>query len=236
MNPIPQTASELFKNAQALAHLSVGELAVQLHIPLPQDTRSSKGWVGQLLEIALGTTSGNKPLPDFAHLGIELKTIPINANGRPLESTFICSAPLTQRLGQTWHESNVYQKLKHILWIPIITVPKTQPLAERKIGQAILWQPNPDEEHVLQTDWEELMEMISLGQLQQITANHGSCLQLRPKAAHSRVLCKGIGENGEPILTLPRGFYLRANFTQGILSANPSATPYPLIYSRPVIQ
>jgi DNA mismatch repair protein MutH len=213
----PKTTDELLTRAQGLAYLSLGELAAQLHIPIPHDTRRSKGWIGQLLEIVLGTTSGNKPQPDFEHLGIELKTIPISPNGRPLESTFICSAPLIQTLGQTWHESPVYQKLKKILWIPIITTPKTQPLAERKIGLGVLWQPNTEEEHVLQTDWEELMEMISLGQLQQITANHGTYLQLRPKGAHSRALCKGIGEWGETIQTLPRGFYLRANFTQNIL-------------------
>lgn len=212
-----QTTDELLDKARKLAHISVGELAKQWQIPIPNDTRSSKGWMGQLLELVLGTTSGNKPQPDFEHLGIELKTIPINAKGQPLESTFICSTPLTQTLGQTWRESSVYQKLKKILWIPIMAVDKTTPFSERKLGQAVLWEPNEAQEHVLQTDWEELMEMISLGQLANITADHGTYLQLRPKAAHAKVLCKGIGENGEPILTLPRGFYLRASFTKKIL-------------------
>ncbi len=213
------TQAELLAKACALNLMSVGELAKQWQIPIPNDTRTSKGWMGQLLELVLGTTSGNKPQPDFEHLGIELKTIPITPKGRPLESTFICSAPLTQTLGQTWHESLLYQKLKKILWIPIITSAKTQALRDRRIGQAVLWEPSAEQEQVLQTDWEELMEMISLGQLAKITAEHGSYLQLRPKAAHARVLSKGIGENGEPILTLPRGFYLRANFTEKLLRA-----------------
>lgn len=213
----PETLAELLARAQLLAHLSVGELAAQLHQSLPHDQRQSKGRLGELLEIALGANSGNKPQPDFMHLGVELKTIPITPTGRPRESTFICSAPLTQTLGQLWHDSAVYQKLKQILWIPIITDAKTQPIADRKIGLAVLWQPNPAQAQALQTDWEEIMEMISLGQLANITAYHGTYLQLRPKAAHAQVLCKAIGEQGEPILTLPRGFYLRANFTAEIL-------------------
>lgn len=215
-----QTADELLARAKSLAHISVGELAQQCQWPIPQDTRSSKGWMGQLLEVVLGATSGNKPQPDFEHLGIELKTIPLTPKGRPLESTFICSTPLTQTLGQSWHESSVYQKLKKILWIPIITQPKTQALHERTIGHAVLWQPSLEQEQVLESDWEELMEMVSIGQLAKITANHGTYLQIRPKAAHARSLCKGIGEQGEPILTLPRGFYLRAHFTQQILTGS----------------
>ena len=48
--------------------------------------------------------------------------------------------------------------------------------------------------------------MIVLGQVERITARHGEVLQLRPKAANSKALTEAIGAQGEPILTLPRGF------------------------------
>jgi hypothetical protein len=57
------------------------------------------------------------------------------------------------------------------------------------------------------------MDMIVLGQVERITARHGEVLQLRPKAANSKALTEAIGAQGEPILTLPRGFYLKKNFT-----------------------
>lgn len=53
------------------------------------------------------------------------------------------------------------------------------------------------------------MDMIVLGQVERITARHGEVLQLRPKAANARALTEAIGARGEPILTLPRGFYLK---------------------------
>ncbi|MDI8106950.1 hypothetical protein MJN85_30220, partial [Salmonella enterica subsp. enterica serovar Anatum] len=41
-----------------------------------------------------------------------------------------------------------------------------------------------EEDRQLRLDWEELMDMIVLGQVERITARHGEVLQLRPKAAN----------------------------------------------------
>lgn len=81
----------------------------------------------------------------------------------------------------------------------------------------MLWSPNEEEDNQLRLDWEELMDMIVLGHVEHITARHGEVLQLRPKAANAKALTEAIGANGEPILTLPRGFYLKKNFTRALL-------------------
>ncbi len=82
----------------------------------------------------------------------------------------------------------------------------------------MLWSPTAQEEDMLRQDWEELMDMIVLGQVERITARHGAWLQIRPKAANSRALTEGIGEQGQPIMTLPRGFYLKKSFTAPLLA------------------
>lgn len=213
---IPKTTEELLSRAQAIAGLSFGELAAQLGIPVPPDLKRDKGWVGMLLETALGATAGSKAEQDFRHLGIELKTIPINAQGYPLETTFVSLAPLIQNSGVNWQNSHVRHKLSRVLWIPI-EGSRSIPLAERHIGAPILWQPSEQQERLLQRDWEELMDYIVLGQLDKINARLGEVLQLRPKGANSKSLTKGIGKNGEIIDTLPLGFYLRKAFTHEIL-------------------
>ena len=213
---IPKTTEELLSRAQAIAGLSFGELAAQLSIPVPPDLKRDKGWVGMLLETALGATAGSKAEQDFRHLGIELKTIPINAQGYPLETTFVSLAPLIQNSGVNWQNSHVRHKLSRVLWIPI-EGSRSIPLAERRIGTPILWQPSEQQERQLQRDWEELMDYIALGQLDKINARLGEVLQLRPKGANSKSLTKGIGKNGEIIDTLPLGFYLRKAFTHEIL-------------------
>jgi len=86
------------------------------------------------------------------------------------------------------------------------------------VGSPLLWSPSEEEEHQLRMDWEELMDLIVLGRVESITARHGEVLQLRPKAANSKALTEAIGTEGQRILTLPRGFYLKKNFTRALLA------------------
>ncbi|WP_118803331.1 DNA mismatch repair endonuclease MutH [Haemophilus haemolyticus] len=215
---IPQTLEQLLSQAQSIAGLTFGELADELHIPVPPDLKRDKGWVGMLLECALGATAGSKAEQDFSHLGVELKTLPINAEGYPLETTFVSLAPLVQNSGVKWENSHVRHKLSCVLWMPI-EGSRHIPLRERHIGAPILWKPTAEQERQLKQDWEELMDLIVLGKLDQITARIGEVMQLRPKGANSRAVTKGIGKNGEIIDTLPLGFYLRKEFTAQILKA-----------------
>ncbi|MDQ6575223.1 MAG: DNA mismatch repair endonuclease MutH, partial [Haemophilus haemolyticus] len=212
---IPQTLEQLLSQAQSIAGLTFGELADELNIPIPPDLKRDKGWVGTLLERALGATAGSKAEQDFSHLGVELKTLPINAEGYPLETTFVSLAPLVQNSGVKWENSHVRHKLSCVLWMPI-EGSRHIPLRERHIGAPILWKPTAEQERQLKQDWEELMDLIVLGKLDQITARIGEVMQLRPKGANSRSITKGIGRNGEVIETLPLGFYLRKAFTAGI--------------------
>lgn len=215
---IPQTLEQLLSQAQSIAGLTFGELADELHIPVPPDLKRDKGWVGMLLERALGATAGSKAEQDFSHLGVELKTLPINAEGYPLETTFVSLAPLVQNSGVKWENSHVRHKLSCVLWMPI-EGSRHIPLGERHIGAPILWKPTAEQERQLKQDWEELMDLIVLGKLDQITARIGEVMQLRPKGANSHAVTKGIGKNGEIIETLPLGFYLRKEFTAQILKA-----------------
>ena len=213
---LPTSAAALLANANGLAGFRVGEIAEMLQIPVPKDLKRDKGWVGQLIETALGANAGSKAEQDFVHLGIELKTIPINVQGEPLETTFVSLAPLIQNNGITWQSSHVRHKLQKVLWIPV-EGSRDIPLAERHIGQPILWQPSSEQEQQLQQDWEELMELIVLGQLHKINATLGEVLQLRPKGRNSKALANAINEQGQPIQSLPLGFYLRKQFTRQIL-------------------
>ncbi|EGT4370956.1 DNA mismatch repair endonuclease MutH [Cronobacter malonaticus] len=213
----PVDEAQLLHQAQQLAGMTLGELATLAGLETPADLRRDKGWIGVLLERWLGASAGSKPEQDFAALGVELKTIPIDSQGRPLETTFVCVAPLTGNTGVTWETSHVRHKLKRVLWVPV-EGEREIPLAERRVGAPLLWSPSPQEDDQLRRDWEELMDLIVLGQVERITARHGEVLQLRPKAANSKALTPAFGTHGEPIMTLPRGFYLKKNFTAALLA------------------
>lgn len=215
----PQDEKTLLARAQSLAGYSLGELATHASLAIPPDLKREKGWVGMLLEVYLGAMAGSKPEQDFADIGIELKTIPIDSAGKPLETTFVCVAPLTGNSGVTWESSHVRHKLARVLWIPV-EGERQIPLAERRIGAPLIWSPSAEEEHQLRQVWEELMDLIVLGKVETITARHGEVLQLRPKGANSKALTEAVGEFGQPIMTLPRGFYLKKSFTGPLLARN----------------
>lgn len=219
LNEIAAAQDSLLMKSRALAGFSLGELATQLQLKVPANLKKEKGWVGMLIETALGATAGSKPQQDFPELGIELKTIPLSYDNLPLETTYVCYAPLMGNHGVTWETSNVRNKLQKVLWLPI-QGEREIPLSERLIGSAILWQPTQDQDLRMKQDWEELMDMICLGHVEQITASIGEVIQLRPKAANGRALTSAIGEEGNLIKTRPRGFYLRKSFTAEILSTN----------------
>ena len=215
----PNSEEQLLDRARKLAGLTLKELATTFKQPLPKDTRHAKGWMGQLLETSLGATASSRAEPDFQLINVELKTLPLTPSGKPKESTYVCTVPLTQLHEQEWSTSWFKRKLQRVLWLPL-EADKRIPLAERHIGNAILWSPSETESLQLQQDWEELMELVCLGKLEQITSHMGHYLQIRPKGANAKALTTTLDEEGNTIQTLPRGFYLRPEFTQRIIQSN----------------
>ncbi|MCP4414182.1 MAG: DNA mismatch repair endonuclease MutH [Gammaproteobacteria bacterium] len=214
--PPPEDINQLIQRTRTIAGMNLSELAHFLNIKIPENLKREKGWVGQLVEKLLGATAGNKAEPDFTHLGVELKTIPVDSKGKPCESTYVCVVPLRDITGLHWENSVVKAKLNHVLWVPV-EADKTIPLANRRLGRGILWQADKNTESVLARDYNEFIDRIALGQVESIMADQGEILQIRPKAANASALTTGIGENGQTIQTLPRGFYLRPVFTKQIL-------------------
>jgi len=212
----PLSEEELKKHAQALAGMTLGEISSDYGISIPDNLTRNKGWVGLLLEHVLGASAGSRPEPDFPDLGIELKSLPISSQGKPLETTFVSVAPLTGLVGVTWETSYVRKKLTKVLWVPVLS-DKNIPLKERIVGTPFIWSPSKSEEHLLAMDWQELTDMIVLGDVENIQGKHGQVLQMRPKAANSKAKTSAFDKSGKPFMTLPRGFYLKIPFTQMLL-------------------
>ncbi|AUX42019.1 DNA mismatch repair protein [Sorangium cellulosum] len=219
----PRDEAELRGRAAALAGLTLADLARALGRAIPRGGARTKGAAGALVERALGATAGSTSRPDFPHLGIELKTIPVDAAGAPQESTFVCSISLSDADRAEWETSRARAKLAQVLWVPIVAA-QGRPSEERRLGTPLLWRPTRAQEHVLRADFDELMGLIGIGAIEGLTAHAGRWLQVRPKAASGQSRTLAFGRDGELIAALPRGFYLRPGFTGAILS-DPAALP-----------
>ena len=166
--------------------------------------------------MARGATAGSRAAPDFPELGIELKTLPVDLQRKPRESTWVCTASLDGSIASRWEESRVYRKLECVLWVPILPM-KGQPLAERRGAMPQLWRADVDEAMTLRGDWEELSALIREGRIDRLDARTGEAFHLRPKAAHSRELVPALDQEGNWTETNPRGFYLRRSFTTKLI-------------------
>lgn len=215
--PPPRDEAELLARAAALSGLGLAELAARFAAPVPPDLRRAKGFVGGLLERALGASAGSRAVPDFPELHVELKTLPVTRRGAPVESTFVCTIPLTEIGAVEWADSRVRRKLSRVLWVPV-EGERAIPVGERRIGQALLYELTAEDEAVLRADWEELAGYIGRGHVEELSGHLGKFLQIRPKAAHSRARRLGFDAEGAPFAALPRGFYLRASFTGALLA------------------
>jgi DNA mismatch repair protein MutH len=211
----PASLEELVERARRLGGVTLGDLADALEVDWPPSLGRHKGFIGNLLETALGSTGSVRPVPDFPELGVELKTIPVDHTGRPRESTWVCTAGGLAE--QTWSTSRVRHKLAHVLFVPIESADDMDDRA-RRAGAPQSFEPTEDEEAILRADWEDLSELIVQGLYDALSARRGHALQIRPKAARADVRRTRSAPDGERFETLPRGFYLRRSFTDEALS------------------
>jgi DNA mismatch repair protein MutH len=215
--PPPQSEAELLDRARRLGGQTLGRLAERARSTFGLHGRHTKGIAGQLVERELGSQAGSAAAPDFAALGIELKTIPLGPRGRPCESTFVATLSSAEPGALHWATSPVRAKLKRVLWIPVEGA-SAIPWADRRLGAPILWSPTPAQEAELRDDFELLAELVAEGFREQVSARLGRVLQLRPKGRDGRDLRWTVDRDGAPAREPGRAFYLRTAFTATILS------------------
>lgn len=206
----PRDLAELTERARALEGLRVDQLARRIDEGSVEVGLHTKGKLGELVERVLGATGGSTATHDFPELGVELKTIPVNAQLRPRESTYVCRISIAEAERAEWETSWVHRKLSHVLWVPIVDW--------HTVARPVFWRPSPEQERTLRLDFEELMGIIGAGHIEELTARDGEVLQVRPKAQHGRVRTTAWDRDGDPVATVPRGFYLRPRFTATILA------------------
>lgn len=213
----PRSEEELVDRAEDLACLTVGELADALRVALPGEPERHKGFLGTLLERALGATAENRAVPDFERLGVELKSVPVDGHGKPQESTFLTRVAWQELLDTAWTESGLHKKTRRLLFIPV-EADGRWPLSVRRIGRPLLWSPDPTTEGQLSEDYDRFALAVQAGAPESIEASWGTVVQMRPKAADSRRRSSYAVSTGDGRRLPPRGFYLRARFTRELFA------------------
>ncbi|MDZ4694284.1 MAG: MutH/Sau3AI family endonuclease [Deltaproteobacteria bacterium] len=214
----------LLEHATALVGARLADIADGLGLPVPAGGLRSKGWSGQIIERELGTTEesghGSARGPDFPELGIELKTVPVDQDGSPLESTAVCMIDPVVIAGESWESSTVRKKLQRILFVAL-EVPEVKgvpSVGDRTVTQVCLWSPSREEVGRLQADFEHIVrDYFRVGRGAELTGHVGAVLQVRPKAQNNRDMRAAYNAVGQRVALGKMGFYLRPAFVGAIL-------------------
>jgi DNA mismatch repair protein MutH len=207
----------LLAHARALVGVELGELAETLGLPVPVGRVRTKGWSGQVIEHELGVVVGGGRGPDFATLGIELKTVPVDATLAPRESTAVCQIDPIAIAGESWETSYVRQKLARVLFVAL---EEARAIGERRVAAVRLWSPSPDEERALREDFELIVRgYYRRGRGADLSGHIGAVLQVRPKGRDAADRRDAYDAEGRPVRIGKHGFYLRPGFVAAILRA-----------------
>jgi DNA mismatch repair protein MutH len=216
------TLEALLAHARALVGVELGELADGLGLPVPAGLVRTKGWSGQIIEHELGVAPGGARGPDFATLGVELKTVPVTPELVPLESTAVCQIDPVAIAAESWEGSYVRDKLARVLFVALEVPPRARSVGERRVAAVRLWSPDAEQERALRADFELFVRgFFRRGRADDITGHLGAALQVRPKGRNAADTRDGYDADGNPTRVGKSGFYLRPSFVAKILRTNP---------------
>lgn len=209
--------SRLLARARALIGVTLGALADEMGVPVPTVHARAKGWPGQLIERELGADDGGHGV-DFARLGVELKTVPVDPRGVPIESTWVCHVDPAIVGAESWRTSYARGKLGRVLFVTLELRSRQAPIEDRRVRAVVLWSPRPDEDAALEADFELFSrEFFRRGRAADLRGHHGQVMQVRPKGRNAADTRATFGPAGEAVRVGRMGFYLRPAFVGQIL-------------------
>jgi DNA mismatch repair protein MutH len=213
-----RTLEALLAHARALVGVELGELADGLGLPVPSGLVRTKGWSGQIIEHELGVAPGGTRGPDFASLGVELKTVPVTPALLPLESTAVCQIDPVAMAAESWEGSYVRAKLARVLFVALEVPAGARSVGERRVAAVRLWSPDAEQERLLRADFELFVRgFFRRGRTGDITGHLGAVLQVRPKGRNAADTRAGYDAEGHATRVGKSGFYLRPSFIASIL-------------------
>ena len=199
--------------------VELGELADGLGLPVPAGLVRTKGWSGQIIEHELGVAPGGARGPDFAALGVELKTVPVTPELVPLESTAVCQIDPVAIAAESWEGSYVRAKLARVLFVALEVPPGARSVGERRVAAVRLWSPDADAGARCCAPTSSCSCAGSSGAGARTTsrATSAPCCRSAPRAGTPPTRATATTPRATRRASGSRGFYLRPSFVAAIL-------------------
>lgn len=215
----PKTECELINRAFKLSGMRLIDF-FNLSTPfvdkfISNNVKKTNGFLGQLMEVYLGASAKNLPIPDFPNLNIELKILPLNKYMFPKHPIKICYTSFYPSVNNiVWDSSLVKLKLNKVLWIPFESDNSIH-ISKRRICHPFLFNLKKYEK-IIKQDYENIKELLILGKKEYISSDLGEYLNIKPISSNKK-LTNTIDHNGELVKTNFIGFYLNIKFLKRIM-------------------
>lgn len=194
-------------------------LADQYHVAVWKNGHKNKGWAGQVIERYLGLPQNSLQAPDFGTW--ELKVVPLrempDGTVRVKESMAITMLEPTEVLANRFADSHLYDKLRSMIVVARI-FESTEDNRSVLHSAAEFDLDNPAIYKQVQTDYDQIREVIWLRGVQSLTGDYGKYVQARTKG-------RGHGSTSH-------AFYARPLFVAHILNLHKLALQRMVSYER----
>lgn len=153
---------------------------------------------------------------EFARFGIEIKTVPVGAQGKIIEAMSFPAFHHEELIYETWESSDLLGRLNRLLIVPVHRE-KSAPLGLTRLGVPFFWSPTEEDLAGIASEWERFRHLIELGQARGLPkSSETTYIHVRPKArnASDRDLAPGGFD------VIKKCFWLNQSYVSRILDAN----------------
>lgn len=221
----------LLKHAKSLKGKKIHDLLAG------KDFDSGKGAIGNIIEReGFGIANNNDARPDFAHLGIELKALPlkVDAKGglRVKERTKVCSINYKELIKERWDASHAKSKLIKILFV-FYRYDSKSPNHSQILDFHLFHLGNADEP-LISSDWHRTQQRVQDGKAHELSESENVVL------AASRSGAGKLSEDKWPeqpnqiyqARARQRAFSLKPSFTRAIWQEVSQSVSYDRILDK----
>lgn len=158
---------------------------------------------------------------EFARFGIEVKTVPVDAQGRIVEAMSFPAFHHEELIFEEWETSDLLGRLNRLLIVPVHRGKKA-PLAQTRLGTPFFWSPTEEELVGIGAEWERFRHLIEIGQARDLPRqSETTYIHVRPKARDATD--RDFAPGGFDVIR--KCFWLNQAYVRRILEAHDSLRP-----------
>ena len=174
-----------------------------------------KGSAGQFIRLALGADTSRSPIEELERAGMNVKTVRMNPQGQPYESTSFPHFLQKELAAEAWEESTLLSQLEGgIVFIPLVGPTRKTPREACVIGRPTVWKPDAGVLEKIRREWERFQAAIRADEMESSPKeSETSFIHVRPHSSTGQPLDETV--SGRQVKK--HSFWLNKSYVQQVI-------------------